>query len=1050
MYRKFNILILLFLAVKFSAGQLPDFHPVRLNKTNGLSSNQIYCFFQDHNGFMWIGTDNGLNRYDGYSFDVYKKIPHDSTSLLSNGISCIAEDKDNILWIGHATGGISCYNAAAGKFTSFEYKVNDTTSLQQGGISAIYIDKENNVWIAVQLQALTLFDRKTKSFIHYNPLPDINPAYGADARRKYNSIYKIWEDENGLLWLAGHNGLYTFDKKKKIFTPVRNKPIVAYQWRDDLYNVLHPSKDGMLWLGAWGGGLTRYNRKTGEWKIYKYNPVDKWSATHNIVFGVEYKSPTELWISTPEKGLGIFNIREEKFYFGEPDKKSKDEPSIYGGIYSDRDGNTWFSHNLGIDLIHANANLFSFTEFPVAYSTNGKFYGVHGFYRDTVDHLLFVGTSFADGLHVINEVTGEHKTFKFGTVKSEEDALVVSDIIKDHAGTIWISTRDFLYHYDVQNKKLIDIPQPPVDTAYRNAPYFYRMMEDHAHIIWITTLRHGIYKFDPATYTYTHYDHSDNDTTTICSHYIISMAEDKQQNMWFGSGSGLSRYVRSKNIFENYFHNDRDSLSIPNDVVSGIVNDSKSDLWLSTYGGLSKVIFNGDKVAFSNITSVNGLTAETIGDLICDGEGNLWFTCPDGLGMRDVSGGFRYYTNNDGLKNEYTSLSLFKTDDGEIFMGIFAGYFRFYPSNILRKENIPAVSIKSFKVFDKEKFLFFDKPIYLAWSDNFFSFDFTSINFSNPEKTRYAYMLEGFDKDWVFCGNRRYASYTNLDGGNYVFKVKAQNADGQWGTDMAIPLHIKPPFWKTSWFIVLISIAASLIIYGIYFLRIRSIRKTEKLKTEFNKKIAEVEMRALRAQMNPHFIFNCLNSINRYIVKSDTKTASLYLTKFSKLIRLILDNSENKNVTLSSEIESLKLYIDMESIRFENKFSFEVKVNDDVNAENISVPPLIIQPYVENAIWHGLLNKETAGKLFVAVSRHNSTLECVVEDDGVGRSKAKELKSKSATTRKSLGMKITEDRLTILNEHAEKKSSVEIIDLKDKSGNGCGTRVIIKIPMSEN
>src|SRR5262249_13899188 len=155
------------------------------------------------------------------------------------------------------------------------------------------------------------------------------------------------------------------------------------------------------------------------------------------------------------------------------------------------------------------------------------------------------------------------------------------------------------------------------------------------------------------------------------------------------------RYVRSKNIFENYLHSDRDSSSIPNNVVTGIVSDPKSNLWVSTDGGLSKVIFKGDRVAFSNITSANGLTDETIGDLICDNAGNLWFTCPDGLGMKDVSGNhIRYYTNNDGLKNEYTSLSLFKTDDGEIFMGIFAGYFRFYPSSVLHKENLPATTIK--------------------------------------------------------------------------------------------------------------------------------------------------------------------------------------------------------------------------------------------------------------------------------------------------------------------------------------------------------------------
>jgi LytS/YehU family sensor histidine kinase len=207
-------------------------------------------------------------------------------------------------------------------------------------------------------------------------------------------------------------------------------------------------------------------------------------------------------------------------------------------------------------------------------------------------------------------------------------------------------------------------------------------------------------------------------------------------------------------------------------------------------------------------------------------------------------------------------------------------------------------------------------------------------------------------------------------------------------------------------------------------------------------------MQALRAQMNPHFIFNCLNSINRYIVKSDQTTASLYLTKFAKLIRLILDNSNSKNVILSQELEALKLYIEMEALRFDKKFSYEIKVEGNLGADTVEVPPLIIQPYVENAIWHGLLHKEENGHLSVRVSQNGgSMLYCVIEDNGVGRERAKELKSKSATSRKSLGMQLTQNRLSLLNKHAELNASVEIVDLKDENGTAAGTRVILKIPM---
>jgi LytS/YehU family sensor histidine kinase len=264
----------------------------------------------------------------------------------------------------------------------------------------------------------------------------------------------------------------------------------------------------------------------------------------------------------------------------------------------------------------------------------------------------------------------------------------------------------------------------------------------------------------------------------------------------------------------------------------------------------------------------------------------------------------------------------------------------------------------------------------------------------------------------------------------------------------SIRISVSTPFWKQDWFQMLLVVIGFSAVYFFYRIRLNQVRKEEKIKREYNKKLAEVEMKALKAQMNPHFIFNSLNSINRYIVKSEPEKASLYLTKFSKLIRLILDNSNSKIVSLENELNALKLYIELEALRFNEKFTYTIHLNEELNPLSIGVPPMIIQPFVENAIWHGLLHKEGAGKLEIQVERYGSGLRCIISDNGVGRKKAGELKSKSINNSKSYGMKITNDRLTMLNGES-KISTVEIVDLEDVSGNSLGTKVIVKILSAE-
>jgi sensor histidine kinase YesM len=326
-------------------------------------------------------------------------------------------------------------------------------------------------------------------------------------------------------------------------------------------------------------------------------------------------------------------------------------------------------------------------------------------------------------------------------------------------------------------------------------------------------------------------------------------------------------------------------------------------------------------------------------------------------------------------------------------------------------------------------------------SDNFFTVTWGAISFEETPRIRFAYMLEGFDDDWIAAGDRKFARYAKLPGGSYTFKLKAMNDRGEWSEELGmLNVQVSPPFVKTIAFYVLVGAAILAILLAIYTIRVRRIKRESQLKAKFERELAQVEMHALRAQMNPHFLFNSLNSVNRFIVKNDPKSASKYLTRFSRLIRLILDNSKSNKVTLANELEAIKLYVELESLRFDDKFTFEMSVDENVEPDNIEIDSMILQPYIENAIWHGLMHKDGHGKLKLSISRNHASLTCIVEDDGVGRTKAAELKSKSAVKDKSYGMKITSDRLRMLNSESQTNASVEVTDLAQ------GTRVRITLP----
>ncbi len=309
-------------------------------------------------------------------------------------------------------------------------------------------------------------------------------------------------------------------------------------------------------------------------------------------------------------------------------------------------------------------------------------------------------------------------------------------------------------------------------------------------------------------------------------------------------------------------------------------------------------------------------------------------------------------------------------------------------------------------------------------------------------------LLEGVDEEWMDPNRKRSFTYSHLPGGDYVFKIKSCNNEGVWNEEVyELPIHVGTPWYKTIafWFVVIAGLIG--LAYAYYRERINQIKKEARLKASFQKQVANLEMDALRAQMNPHFIFNCLSSIESYIIKNDTKKASAYLNNFSRLVRLILQNSRSSYVNLHDELEGLDLYLQLEQMRFRNSFSYEIVLKDKLNTENYEIPPMLIQPFVENSIWHGLNQGENGGKVTVEIQKVDETLKCVIQDNGIGRVAAAEIRESKKIKRKSMGMDITNERIQVINKIYNTNNEVEIEDLYDNQQQATGTKVTLIIPI---
>lgn len=1003
----------------------------------GLSQNWIYDIMQDHQGYLWFATWYGLNKYDGYNFTIYTT----REGLSDNTINCIYEDEDHVVWIG-TNNGLNRLDQENQQFKHYFHHDDDSASIVSDRITAITQSADGYLWIGTT-QGLSRMDRNNETFQSFFTLPQ--PYYSP----RSNYITDLFIDELGTLWISTTYGLITFSPKS--FRSIR-----YYAMEGDKLNLSHNNvrcvmqvRNGDYWIGTIRG-LNIYDKSKKQTKHYFSGPGTGELGSDYIRCIYEDKSG-KIWIGTHNGGLYLYLPESDsflpyKFDFNDPYSLSNNQ--VYD-ILEDHSGNLWVGTFSGISLMKKHANDFNHV-YQQGNNKSSLSTNIIWAFEEDQKGRIWIGTD--QGINIFNPET---KTYQYITANPENvNALSENDVraldFDKEENTMWIGTRGGgLNRYDFRDGS-IEHFQFEVNKNSLSNNYVNDVLVMKGGQVWIATAN-GLNILNVDTKKFNLYGWEKDSLSMLSSEIVICLLQHRNGNIWAGTNNGIARIDPRTGSCVNYCveRNPRKG----NNSIFNLAQDNLGRIWAGT-SGKGLFVIDPETGGCDTISTENGLPNNTIYGIVMDQDKNMWITTNYGLSKYfSRENTFVNYDIYDGIQsNEFNLGAVYKAIDGKLFFGGMNGYNAFYPEKIITNKNPPPVVISSFRIYNERVAGKFEdgSEVILNYDDNFISIEIAALDFTNTQKNKYKYKLENFDKNWTFCdASKRVAEYKKISPGTYVFKANGTNNDGIWGKeDIELTIVIKPPWWNTLVFKILLLLILIASIWYLIKRRVENLRKRHQIEAtiwQIEKQKIELEKKALRLQMNPHFIFNSLNSIQGYILKQDRDQAIRYLSKFSKLMRLILTNSSSHFVLVKDEIKALELYLDLEKLRFENKFEHQIIIDPKIDQDFYEIPPMIIQPYVENAIIHGLLNKNDMGSLIIDLKEEGKTLVCTITDNGIGREKAREIQNKSTVKKKSVGMEITRQRLQIINKQNIVGHDVEIIDLKDQHGKAAGTKVIIRI-----
>lgn len=1000
----------------------------------GLSQASGYATVRDKESFIWFGTQDGLNRYDGYNFQIFQNNPADSTTIVKNNIPSLLNYSDELLWVG-TTKGLDIMNKKSGKFYRFhQYFKLKRPFLAGENIRKILSDKNSKIWIITWANGIYSFDIKTHQIQQY--------FYQNEQKNQNRDIFF---DNQGNFWLATIDALHQFMPSKNQFKTFGIRQFFKNEAATSIRAAICDHQNN-FWIGTsdYGVLVFQINDKAIPLKHF-LKTEEKNSLSSNNIYCLTQDKNHHIWIGTRGGGICRYNPDTQtlnSYLYSESNPNSLSKNFVLS-IYEDTEGIIWIGlSGGGFNKYDPNMRPFVHlkkeTDNPESLSDNMVF----SIKADSKQN-LYVCTQ-SGGLVKIDAINKKIYTYKQDSDNTSNTMYnTVYDAVEDKKGNIWLATWAGLCLLDTKTSKsgnLISFSNEKIAST----TFLYQLYQQKdSNLLWVSG-QNGVFRFDTQRKIWLDWDTSSTFQPFLQS-VVRVFQEDKNGILWIGTeNEGLLCYDLKNNRLKQFTFP-----LLPSPTVRSLALDKGNILWIGTDNGLVQFHTKSEKIIKTYQKTADGLPNSVIYSILLE-EDNVWIGTNNGLSCFNKSKKiFKNYDKTDGLQsNEFNTNAAYQDPKGLLYFGGINGITVFNPSDLQTNHYRADTKITGFKIFDQpyqsDTLISHLKCIQLSYKENFFSIEFAYLNHSQTSKNKYAYQLVGIDKDWVYCGNRRIASYTNLPSGNYTFRVKAANNDGIWGNEAVLEIQIIPPYWERAWFRFLLIFSVLGVLYGIYHYRVTQIRR----EANFRRQLAETEMAALRAQMNPHFIFNALSSIHHFTLSHDAKSAARYLTKFARLIRLVLENSREPKLLLSKELEAIEIYVEMESLRFSNRFDFVITIDPEIDADNIFIPPLLIQPYIENAIWHGLMQKDEAGTIELNISQPSAEkLHIEITDDGIGREKAKALKSKSALKKKSFGMKITTNRIEAINELYKIETRVQILDLIDAEGNPAGTKIILEIPI---
>ncbi len=850
---KYLLTALLVAASSWLFAQNQQLHFSHIGTAEGLSELNPNSMLQDSRGFIWVGTPNGLNRYDGYKFKVFKNDVKDATSISNNYIQDIAQDKDGNIWIATIGGGLNKYDRKANRFHHYRHNEKNSKSIASDFISKVVVDESGKIWAGTQHNGVEMLDPKTGNFVHYSNNRN-DPNSVSD-----NAIMTLYRDSHDNIWVGTINdGLSVLDRKTNRFTNFKHAAQTKGSLSGNKVTAIFEDSSHRMWIGTQEAGLNLYDPKTNTFRHFSHDAHNNNTLINNSIQSIAEDDNHNLWIGTENGGLNIYIYEWDQFFsYGHDDV---DNSSLTGNsvdmIVKDRHGNMWIGvFGGGINLYKKNtADFEHYQHNSLPASLSNDF--VLSLFEDD-NYNIWIGTD-GGGLNLFNLKTGKFTVFKHQEGnKNSISGDNILDIKQDDQKRLWIGTwGGGVNIMDPKTRTFKSFTHDPANLSSLSGDNVYSIVQTSDKKIWLGTFGDGLNLYVPASNSFVHFKNDPADPKSLGSNRINTMIADRNGNLWIATDdAGLCLFNTKTKTCISYTHDDKKN-SISNNTISDVYQDRLGNIWICTLAGLD--VFDPKTGHFAIYKTKDGLPNDYTEAILEDNKGYFWISTNNGISRFDpATKTFKNFSTENGLQaDEFKLHSALKSRTGALYFGGVKGFNSFFPDQVSEAPYTPPLILTKFQIFNKpveaskgnndpsplKEDISETKAITLSHDQSVLSFEYAALDYLSPNKKRYAYILENFDKGWNYVEDKNTAVYTNVPPGNYVFKVKSQNSAGKWSPHvLTLNVTIVPPFWLTWWFESLASVFIISLVYGMYRYRVRSIMMQKaKLELQVKERTAEV------------------------------------------------------------------------------------------------------------------------------------------------------------------------------------------------------------------